>query len=82
MATKFGGQILATKFGFVPDWWASIRLDNGLAPGRWQAIIWTKDGLVIDAYMHHSGPMSKTLKVPWNYMTPHVTSRITSSGGW
>ena len=20
MATKFGGQILATKFGFVPDW--------------------------------------------------------------
>ena len=21
MVTKFGGQILATKFGFVPDWW-------------------------------------------------------------
>ena len=20
MVTKFGGQILATKFGFVPDW--------------------------------------------------------------
>ena len=22
MVTKFVGQILATKFGFVPDWWA------------------------------------------------------------
>ena len=21
MVTKFGGQILATKFGFVPDWY-------------------------------------------------------------
>ena len=21
IVTKVGGQILATKFGFVPDWW-------------------------------------------------------------
>ena len=28
MVTKIGGQILATKFGFVPDWWYQ-------APGPW-----------------------------------------------
>ena len=26
MVTKFGGQILATKFGFVPDWLAQKEL--------------------------------------------------------
>ena len=25
--TKFGSQILATKFGFVPDWWSYIFFD-------------------------------------------------------
>ena len=33
----------------------SIGLDNGLAPTRRQAIIWTKDGKFTDAYMRHSG---------------------------
>ena len=54
MVTKFGGQILATKFGFVPDCLLRpsdtyicvsdltfIASDNGLAPGQRQAIIWT-----------------------------------------
>ena len=27
MVTKFGGQILATKFGFVPDWLICIDMD-------------------------------------------------------
>ena len=26
MVTKFGGQILATKFGFVPECWESIEV--------------------------------------------------------
>ena len=32
--------------------------DNGLAPSRRQAIIWTNDGLFTDAYMRHSASMS------------------------
>ena len=28
MVTKFGGQILATKFGFVPDWWNPLDFSN------------------------------------------------------
>ena len=32
----------------------SIGPDNGLAPIRRQAIIWTRDGLFTDAYMRHS----------------------------
>ena len=35
----------------------SIGLDNGLAPNRRQAIIWTNAD-PIDAYMWHSGEMS------------------------
>ena len=35
-----------------------IGLDNGLAPTRWQAIIWTNGGYFIDAYMLHSASMS------------------------
>ena len=31
---------------------------NGLAPTRWQAIIWTNDVLITDAYMRYSAPMS------------------------
>ena len=30
-------------------------LDNGLAPARWQAIIWTNAGQSIDAYMRNLG---------------------------
>ena len=32
--------------------------DNGLAPSRRQAIIWTNDGKFTDAYMGHSASMS------------------------
>ena len=37
---------------------SSIGSDNGLAPTRRQAIIWTNDGKVTDACMRHSTPMS------------------------
>ena len=36
----------------------SIGSDNGLAPTRQQAIIWTNDGQITDAYMRHSESMS------------------------
>ena len=35
-----------------------IGSDNGLAPTRRQAIIWTNDGKLTDAYMRHSASMS------------------------
>ena len=34
------------------------RSDNDLAPTRWQAIIWTNDGYLTDAYMRHSASVS------------------------
>ena len=34
--------------------------DNGLAPARRQAIIWTNDGKFTDAYMRHSASMGAT----------------------
>ena len=34
--------------------YSSIGSDGGMAPNRWQAIIWINDGLFTDAYMHHS----------------------------
>ena len=37
--------------------YAGIVSDKGLAPTRWQAIIWTNDGL-IPVDMHHSASMS------------------------
>ena len=37
---------------------SSIGSDNGLAPARRQAIIWSNDGLFTDAYMRHSASMS------------------------
>ena len=36
----------------------SIGSDNGLAPSRRQAIIWTNDGYFTDAYLRHSASMS------------------------
>ena len=33
--------------------------DNGLAPSRLQAIIWTNDGKFTDAYMRRSASMSQ-----------------------
>ena len=35
-----------------------IDLDNGLAPTRRQAIIWTNDDYFADVYMRHSASMS------------------------
>ena len=36
----------------MSNWqYSSIGLDNGLALTRWQAIIWTKGGYFIDAYV-------------------------------
>ena len=35
-----------------------IGSDNGKAPTRRQAIIWTNDGQFTDAYMRHSASMS------------------------
>ena len=36
----------------------NIGSDNGLAPTRRQAIIWTNDGNFTDAYMRHSASTS------------------------
>ena len=38
--------------------YSSIGSDNGLAPIRRQAIIWTNDGCFTNAYMRHSASMS------------------------
>ena len=38
--------------------YCSIGSDNGLAPARQQAIIWTNDGFFTDAYMRHLASMS------------------------
>ena len=35
-----------------------IGLDNGLAPPRRQAIVWTNDGYISDTYMGHSASIS------------------------
>ena len=42
---------------------------NGLAPGRRQAIIWTNDGYITDAYMHHSASMSKAFALSQDSIT-------------
>ena len=46
------------EVGTLPFQCSSIGLDNGLAPTRRQAIIWTKDGKFTDEYMRHSASMS------------------------
>ena len=38
--------------------YSSIGSDNGLAPARRQAIIWTNDVQITGAYMRHSASMS------------------------
>ena len=38
---------------------SSIGSDNGLAPARRQAIIWTSDGKFTNAYIPQSAPMSQ-----------------------
>ena len=50
------------EFLFKFRWSLLLRViigsDNGLAPARRQAIIWTNDGSIADAYMRHSASMS------------------------
>ena len=43
---------------------ARIVSDNGLAPTRQQAIIWTNDGWYTGAYLRHSTSMGEAL---WIY---------------
>ena len=38
--------------------YTGIGSDNGLAPTRRQAIIWTNDDRITDAYMRHSASIS------------------------
>ena len=40
-------------------------LDDGLVPIRRQAIIWTNDGKITDAYMRHSASMSSLIAAEW-----------------
>ena len=49
-----------TEVGSQGSTWqySSIGSDNGLALTRWQAIIWTNNGKIADAYMGHSASMS------------------------
>ena len=54
---------LPNDFSEVWSWeskqqFPSIGSDNGLAPARRQAIIWTNDGPFTDAYIRHSASMS------------------------
>ena len=43
----------------ISNWqYSSIVSDNGLAPTRRQAIIWSNGGKFTDAYMRHSASMS------------------------
>ena len=43
----------------VWNWqYPNIGSDNGLAPTKRQAIIWTNDGYFTEAYMRHSAEMS------------------------
>ena len=38
--------------------YSCIGADNGVAPNKRQAIIWTNDGYFMHAYMRHSASMS------------------------
>ena len=42
--------------------YSSTGSDNGLAPTRRQAIVWSNDGYITDAYMRHSAWMSWTTR--------------------
>ena len=51
ISLKFVTKARITKY-------SNIGSDNGLAPTRRQAIIWTNDGWFTDAYMRHLSSMS------------------------
>ena len=46
------------EFWLKFHWSSSIGLDNGLVLSRRQAIIWTNDSYITDAYKRHSASMS------------------------
>ena len=46
--------------------YSSISSDNGLAPARQQAIIWTNNGKFIDAYMRHLASMNQIILISVN----------------
>ena len=46
------------EFRLTFHWSSNMGSGNGLAPTRRQAIIWTNDGVITDAYMRHSASMS------------------------
>ena len=52
--------------------YSSTGSDNGLAPSRWQAIVWTNNGYFNDAYMHHSASMIYLAKIILSELTPRV----------
>ena len=41
--------------------YSSIGSDNGLAPTRRHAIIWSNDGWITNTYMRHSASMSSLI---------------------
>ena len=65
MVTKFGGQILATKYGFVPDWAVEHESVVRKAPSGWSPY---GDGLgtqgVILEYPP-SAPVKLTILLTW-----------------
>ena len=52
--------LIRISLKFVPKALINVGIgsDNGLAPGGWQAIVWTNDAQFINAYMRHSASMS------------------------
>ena len=48
------GTNVVETLKFVPKGSINNIPDDGLAPTRRQAIIWTDDGYITDAYMRHS----------------------------
>ena len=55
---NFACDFIKTNFQGSNSEYPSIGSDSGLAPTRWQAIIWTHDGLFTDVYMRHSALLS------------------------
>ena len=55
----------------------SIGTDNGLAPKRWQAIIWTNDGLV---QRHISASLSLNELIHWGRVTHKCVGTNTNIG--
>ena len=52
-----------------------------MAPTRRQAIIWTNDGLITDAYMRHSASMSQLIEAEWRIYASVNKVVISSDNG-